>query len=34
MTDLNSVFEAAAARYADRPAVRMDGLVLSSATRL
>ena len=29
MADLNSVFEAAAARYAERPAVRMDGLVLS-----
>ena len=29
MTDLNSVFEAAATRYADHPAVRMDGLVLS-----
>ena len=29
MTDLNSVLEAAAARYADHPAVRMDGLVLS-----
>ena len=31
MADLNSVFEAAAARYAERPAVRMDGLVLSYA---
>ena len=29
MADLNSVFEATAARYADRPAARMDGLVLS-----
>jgi long-chain acyl-CoA synthetase len=29
MTSLNSVFEEAAARYAARPAVRMDGLVLS-----
>ena len=29
MADLNSAFEAAAARYADRPAARMDGLVLS-----
>jgi long-chain acyl-CoA synthetase len=29
MADLNSVFEAAAARYGDRPAARMDGLVLS-----
>ncbi len=29
MADLNSVFAEAAARYAERPAVRMDGLVLS-----
>ena len=29
--DLNSVFERAAAQYAGRPAVRMDGLVLSYA---
>ncbi len=29
MADLNSVFAESAARYAERPAVRMDGLVLS-----
>ena len=31
LDDLNSVFERAAAQYADCPAVRMDGLVLSYA---